>query len=78
MSDQDTLRIARQLWDAWNAHDVDAVVKTLMKSTSGKRTRSPHPSSAAMATGRRCICISQPSRTYAFRSTSYSLAETTR
>jgi hypothetical protein len=22
MSDQDTLRIARQLWDAWNAHDV--------------------------------------------------------
>jgi steroid delta-isomerase-like uncharacterized protein len=29
MSDQDTLRIARQLWDAWNAHDVDAVVKTL-------------------------------------------------
>jgi predicted ester cyclase len=29
MSDQDTLRIARQLWDAWNAHDADAVVKTL-------------------------------------------------
>jgi len=29
MSDQDNIRIARQSWDAWNAHDVDGVLKVL-------------------------------------------------
>src|SRR2546426_7231548 len=29
MSEQDNLRIARQSWDAWNAHDVDGVLKVL-------------------------------------------------
>jgi steroid delta-isomerase-like uncharacterized protein len=29
MSDQDNLRVARQVWDAWNAHDVDGVLKNL-------------------------------------------------
>ncbi len=29
MSDHDNLRIARQSWDAWNAHDVDGVLKVL-------------------------------------------------
>ena len=29
MSEQDNVRIARQLWDAWNAHDVDGVLKHL-------------------------------------------------
>jgi len=27
MSDQDNLRVARQGWDAWNAHDPDSFVK---------------------------------------------------
>src|SRR5439155_26438030 len=29
MSDQDNIRIARQSWDALNAHDVDGVLKVL-------------------------------------------------
>jgi steroid delta-isomerase-like uncharacterized protein len=29
MSEQDNLRVARQMWDAWNAHDVDGVLKNL-------------------------------------------------
>ena len=29
MSDQDNLRVARQVWDAWNAHDVDSVLQNL-------------------------------------------------
>src|SRR3989442_836782 len=29
MSEQDNLRIARQGWDAWNAHDVDGALKVL-------------------------------------------------
>jgi len=29
MSEQDNLRIIRQGWDAWNAHDVEAALKVL-------------------------------------------------
>jgi steroid delta-isomerase-like uncharacterized protein len=29
MSEQDNLRVARQIWDAWNAHDIDGVLKNL-------------------------------------------------
>ena len=28
MSEQDNLRIIRQGWDAWNAHDVEGWLKT--------------------------------------------------
>jgi len=30
MSEQDNLRVARQMWDAWNAHDIDGVLKNLV------------------------------------------------
>jgi steroid delta-isomerase-like uncharacterized protein len=29
MSDQENIRVARQIWDAWNAHDVEGALKML-------------------------------------------------
>ena len=29
MAEQDNVRIVRESWDAWNAHDIDGVLKIL-------------------------------------------------
>ena len=39
MSEQDNLRIARQGWDAWNAHDVAGWLKTLDEEYSRAREK---------------------------------------
>src|SRR5206468_13112923 len=39
MAEQVNLRIARQGWDAWNAHDVEGWLKSSTKSTCGRPIR---------------------------------------
>jgi len=77
MAEQVNLRIARQGWDAWNAHDVEGWLKSSTKSTCGRPIRCRRLSTAAMPLGRRCGCTSPPSRICTSRSTSCSRAETT-
>jgi ketosteroid isomerase-like protein len=43
MSEQDNVRIARQLWDAWNAHDVDGMLKHLDEKHVWERIRCLRP-----------------------------------
>jgi hypothetical protein len=38
MAGQDNLHIAREIFAAWNAHDIEAFVKRLDTKTRGNRT----------------------------------------
>jgi len=43
MSEQDNLRIARQGWDAWNAHDPDSFVKLIADDFVSESDTLPTP-----------------------------------
>ena len=43
MSEQDNLRIARQGWDAWNAHDPDGFVKLIADDFVSESDTVPTP-----------------------------------
>ena len=43
MSEQDNLRLARESWDAWNAHDVDSVVEQLDEKVTWESDTLPTP-----------------------------------
>jgi len=64
MAEQDNVRIARESWDAWNAHDIEGALKILDAKHVWETDTLPHPSLAVMATGRRCRCTSPHSRTF--------------
>jgi steroid delta-isomerase-like uncharacterized protein len=43
MGEQDNLRMAREGWDAWNAHDVEGVVKQLDEKITWESDTLPAP-----------------------------------
>jgi ketosteroid isomerase-like protein len=76
MAEQDNVRIVRESWDAWNAHNIEDVLKMLDEKHVWETDTLPAAVVGRDGIGKRCRCISLHSRTYTSRPPTKRRAET--